>query len=83
MSKRCATIDPIVIGAHFVSDVQTIISREKDASLPGVITVGSFRAGAVGNIIPDDADLKLTLRSFKPDARAPPANVETPIFVSC
>lgn len=65
-----ATIDPIVIGAHFVSDVQTVISREKDSVSPGVITVGSFQAGIVGNIIPDHADLKLTLRSASPDVRA-------------
>ncbi len=58
-SMPSATIDPIVIGAHFVSDVQTIISREKDAGEFGVITVGSFQAGSVPNIIPDRAILKL------------------------
>jgi len=68
-SMPSATIDPIVIGAHFVSDVQTIISREKDAGAFGVITVGSFQAGSVGNIIPDHADLKLTLRSYSPEVR--------------
>jgi hippurate hydrolase len=65
-----SAIDPIVIGAHFVSDVQTIISREKDAVAPGVITVGSFQAGTQANIIPDHADLKLTLRSTSPEVRA-------------
>jgi hippurate hydrolase len=68
-SMPSATIDPIVIGAHFVSDVQTIISREKDAGAFGVITVGSFQAGSVPNIIPDRAILKLTLRSFSPEVR--------------
>ena len=62
-------IDPIVIGAHFVSDVQTVISRQKDPLAFGVITVGSFQAGTVNNIIPDTADLKLTLRSFTPEVR--------------
>ncbi|HEY2678659.1 MAG TPA: amidohydrolase [Steroidobacteraceae bacterium] len=62
-------IDPIVMGAHFVSDVQTIISREKDPQLFGVITVGSFHAGTVNNIIPDSSELKLTLRSYSPDVR--------------
>jgi amidohydrolase len=64
------TIDPIVISAHFVSDVQAIISREKDSIQPGVITVGSFQAGTSANIIPDHADLKLTLRSTMPGVRA-------------
>ena len=68
-SMPSETIDPIVMGAHFVTDVQTIISREKDAGAFGVITVGSFQAGSASNIIPDHADLKLTLRSFSPDVR--------------
>lgn len=57
-------IDPIMMGSRFVTDVQSVISREKDPKAFGVITVGSFVAGTVGNIIPDRADLKLTLRSY-------------------
>ena len=68
-STPSLSIDPIVIGAHFVSDVQTIISREKDAATLGVITVGTFHAGTVENIIPDKAELRLTLRSLTPDVR--------------
>jgi amidohydrolase len=63
------SIDPIVMGAHFVSDVQTVISRQKDPQAFGVITVGSFQSGTVDNIIPDSAELKLTLRSFSPEVR--------------
>lgn len=62
-------IDPIVIGAHFVTDVQSVIAREKDPWKFGVVTVGSFHAGTVSNIIPDHADLQLTLRSYDPDVR--------------
>jgi hippurate hydrolase len=47
------SIDPIVMGARFVEDVQTVISRQKDPQKFGVVTVGSFHAGTVGNIIPD------------------------------
>ena len=65
-----ATIDPIVMGAHFVSDVQSVVSRQKEAGTFGVVTVGSFQAGTVGNIIPDSAELKLSLRSFTPEVRA-------------
>ena len=63
-------IDPIVEGAQFVTDVQTVISRRKDPKQFGVVTVGSFNAGTVANIIPDHADLQLTLRSFDPQVRA-------------
>jgi amidohydrolase len=63
------SIDPIVMGAHFVSDVQAVISREKDPQQFGVITVGSFQSGTVENIIPDKAELKLTLRSYSPEVR--------------
>ncbi len=63
------SIDPIVEGAHFVNDVQAVISRQKDPQKFGVVTVGAFNAGAVPNIIPDHADLKLTLRSYDPDVR--------------
>jgi hippurate hydrolase len=62
-------IDPIAEAAHFVTDVQTVISRHKDPKEFGVITVGSFNDGTVANIIPDHADLQLTLRSFSPDVR--------------
>jgi len=63
------SIDPIVMGARFVEDVQTVISRQKDPQKFGVVTVGSFHAGTVGNIIPDTAQLALSLRSYDPDVR--------------
>ena len=63
------SIDPIIEGAHFVNDVQTVISRQKDPQKFGVVTVGAFHAGSAANIISDHADLKLTLRSYDPDVR--------------
>jgi amidohydrolase len=68
-SMPSESIDPIVMAAHFVTDVQTIVSREKNAAQFGVITVGSFQAGTVANIIPDTAVLQLTLRSYSPQVR--------------
>ncbi|MCW4460918.1 amidohydrolase [Sphingomonas sp. BT-65] len=62
-------IDPIVMGAHFVSDIQAVVSREKDPNVAGVLTVGSFISGSAGNIIPDQAVLELTTRTFSADAR--------------
>ena len=69
-SMPSATIDPIVMGARFVMDVQTVISRQKDPFAFGVVTVGAFQAGSAANIIPDSASLALTLRSFSPEVRA-------------
>jgi amidohydrolase len=63
------SIDPIIEGAHFINDVQTVISRQKDPQKFGVVTVGSFHAGTVANIISDHADLQLTLRSYDPEVR--------------
>jgi hippurate hydrolase len=68
-SMPSSTIDPVVIGAHFVTDVQTVISREKDAAAFGVVTVGAFQAGTVANIIPDDAVLKINLRSHSAEVQ--------------
>jgi hippurate hydrolase len=63
------SIDPIVMGARFVEDVQTVISRQKDPQKFGVVTIGAFHAGTVGNIIPDTAQLSLSLRSYDPVVR--------------
>jgi amidohydrolase len=64
------TVDPIAIAAHFIVDVQTVVSREKDPMEFGVVTVGAMHAGTVGNIIPDSAVLRGTIRSYKPEVRA-------------
>jgi hippurate hydrolase len=53
-----------------VVDVQSVISREKDPAEVGIISIGSFNAGTAGNIIPDEAVLRGTIRTFKPDVRA-------------
>jgi amidohydrolase len=58
------SIDPVVEAAHFVADVQTVISREKDPWAFGVITVGGIQAGSAGNIIPDSALLRGTIRTY-------------------
>jgi len=63
------TIDPIAIAAHFITDVQTVVSREKDPMEFGVVTIGAVQAGTVGNIIPDSATLRGTIRSYKPAVR--------------
>ena len=63
------TIDPIVIASRFVLEVQSVVSREKDPMEFGVVTIGAFQAGSVGNIIPDTVTLRGTIRSYKPEVR--------------
>lgn len=64
-----ATIDPIVIAARLVLDLQTIISREIDPLDSAVITVGSIQGGTKHNIIPPEVKLQLTVRSYKETTR--------------
>lgn len=64
-----STIDPIVIAARIVLDLQTIISRETDPLDAAVITVGSIHGGTKHNIIPSEVKLQLTVRSFKESTR--------------
>ena len=63
------TKDPIVLASRIVTSLQTLVSRENDPQQPGVVTVGSFHAGTKSNIIPDDARLALTVRSYSPETR--------------
>ena len=58
------TIDPVVITSRAILDYQTIVSREISPLEPAVITVGSIHGGAKNNIIPDEVEIKLTLRAF-------------------
>ncbi|MBS0297710.1 MAG: amidohydrolase [Proteobacteria bacterium] len=63
------TIDPILMASRFVVDVQSVVSREKDPLQAGVITVGAIQGGTVGNIIPDTAVVRGTIRSFDRQTR--------------
>jgi len=63
------TIDPIVIAARIVTDLQTIVSRERDPFDPVVVTVGSIHGGTKHNIIPSECKLQLTVRTTKDRTR--------------
>ena len=63
------TIDPIVIAARTVLALQTIVSREVKPGEMAVVTVGSLHAGTKDNIIPDHAEMSLTVRTRDPDIR--------------
>ena len=62
-------IDPIVIAARTILALQTITSREVKPGELAVVTVGYIQAGTKNNIIPDHADLGLTVRTRKADVR--------------
>jgi amidohydrolase len=65
-----AGVDPIVVGAYIVTALQTIVSRNMDITrAPAVVTVGTFEAGARYNIVPEEARMTGTIRSFDPDMR--------------
>lgn len=63
------TVDPIVIAARTILDLQTIVSREVKPGEMAVVTVGYVHAGNKNNIIPDQAEMGLTVRTFKPEVR--------------
>ena len=61
--------DPIPAACEMVTALQTLVTREFDVFDPVVITVGTFHAGTIDNVIPDNAWFKATIRSFSPAAR--------------
>jgi hippurate hydrolase len=63
------TIDPIVLAALAILDLQTIVSREIEPTEPAVVTVGSIHGGTKHNIIPEEVKLQLTLRAFSESVR--------------
>ena len=63
------TRDPIVLAARIVLTLQTLVSREIDPQEPAVVTVGRFDGGSKPNVIPDEALLQITVRSYSPEVR--------------
>ena len=64
-----SAVDPVVMGAATVLRLQTIVSREIAPAQAAVVTVGALQAGTKDNVIPDDAVLKINVRSFDDDVR--------------
>src|SRR5512142_2749538 len=65
-----ASIDPVVMAAATVMRLQGIVSRELAATEAAVVTVGSLQAGTKENVIPDEAIIKLNVRTFDEGVRA-------------
>ncbi|HEU4698428.1 MAG TPA: M20 family metallopeptidase [Gemmatimonadales bacterium] len=64
-----ASIDPVVMAAATVMRLQTIVSREVAATDAAVVTIGALQAGTKENVIPNEALLKLNVRTFDADVR--------------
>lgn len=63
------TNDPVVLAAKTILDLQTIVSREISPLEPAVVTVGKISGGTKGNIIPDQVELELTMRSYSDEVK--------------
>ncbi len=61
--------DPIAMAAYFITQLQTIVSREEDPQDPSVVTVGDIHGGTRRNIIPNQVKLELTTRAFSDKSR--------------
>jgi amidohydrolase len=68
-SRPDASIDPIVMASATVLRMQTIVSREIPAGETAVVTIGTLHAGTAANIIPDRAELGLSVRTFSTEVR--------------
>lgn len=64
-----STVDPVVMGAAAVMRLQTIVSRQIGMRDSAVVTVGAFQAGSSGNIIPDQAVLRINVRTVDEQVR--------------
>ena len=64
-----ASIDPVIMAAATVLRLQTIVSREIAATDAAVVTIGSLQAGTKENVIPDEAIIKLNVRTFDEGVR--------------
>jgi hippurate hydrolase len=69
-AEPARTIDPILMAAYMVSELQSIVSRNLPSNDPAVVTVGAINGGTVGNIIPSQVELKLTIRSYSAESRS-------------
>ena len=65
-----ASIDPVVMAAATVLRLQTIVSREVAPAQSAVVTIGALQAGTKENVIPDEATIKLNVRTFDEGVRA-------------
>ncbi|UUZ78088.1 M20 family metallopeptidase [Polaromonas sp. P1(28)-13] len=63
------SVDPVVVAAHVVLSLQTIVARHVDPRDMAVITVGAIHAGDAPNVIPDSVEMRLSVRAYRPEVR--------------
>jgi hippurate hydrolase len=68
-SRPEVSVDPVVMAAATVMRLQTVVSREVAGADTAVLTIGALRAGTKENIIPDDAVMLMSIRTFDPHVR--------------
>lgn len=62
-------IDPVVVGAYIITQLQTIVSRRVAPLEPAVVSIGRLAAGTTSNIIPDECVMEGTVRTLNPEVR--------------
>lgn len=60
--QRC--VDPVVVSAHLITQLQTVVSRFNNPTHPAVLTVGEIHGGTAPNIIPDQVTMRGAMRAF-------------------
>ena len=68
-SRPHQCVDPVLVGSHIVTQLHSIVSRNIDPLLSGVISICMFHSGEALNVIPQTAELKGTARSLTPEVR--------------
>ena len=63
------SVDPIIIAAQCITALQTLVSREVNPLRQAVVTVGTLHAGTVSNVIPEECELRATIRTFDEETR--------------
>ena len=64
---RC--VDPVVVSAYLITQLQTVVSRFNCPLYPAVLTVGEIHGGTAPNIIPDQVTMRGSMRAFEPEQR--------------
>ena len=63
------TVDPVFVAGSLVVALQSVVSRNVDPRQTAIVTVGALHAGSAANVIPDTAEMALSIRSFDPGVR--------------
>jgi amidohydrolase len=78
------TVDPILTAAHFVTQVQSVVSRNVEPIEPAVVSICAIDGGTIHNIIPDDVRMLGTVRAYSAEVReAMKPRIETVLRGCC